>query len=85
MTCKSVLKDHNGNDRDHSLFFVSSLEVIGKPYNFEMYECFICVCCVRITFYMHCIVLTCMLLICDTEINKSINQSAPSAPVRHNN
>ena len=39
-----------------------------------MYECFTCTCCVHITFYMHCIVLTCMLLICDTEINQSINE-----------
>ena len=31
MTCKSVLKDHNENKRDHSLFFVLSLVVIGKP------------------------------------------------------
>ena len=40
MTCKSVFKDHNGNKRDHSLFFVSSLVVIGKPWNFAMYELF---------------------------------------------
>ena len=36
MTCKSALKDHNGNMRDHSFFFVSSLVFIGKPYNFTM-------------------------------------------------
>ena len=31
VTCKSVLKVHNGNERDHSLFSVSSLVVIAKP------------------------------------------------------
>ena len=36
MTCKSVLKDHNGNKRNHFLFFVSSLVVIGKPWNIAM-------------------------------------------------
>ena len=35
-TCKSLLKDHNGNKRNRFLFFVSSLVVIGKPWNIAM-------------------------------------------------
>ena len=74
MTCKSVHKDHNGNKRDHSLFFVSSLVVIGKPYehcNVLIFYIVLILCI--LTLCMHCCVLTRILLICDTEINQSIN------------
>ena len=33
---QSVLKDHNGNKRNHFVFFVLSLVFIGKPWYIQM-------------------------------------------------
>ena len=41
MTFKSSLQDHNGNKGNYFLFFVSSLVVIGKPWNVNVYDIFL--------------------------------------------
>ena len=67
---QSIQKDHNGNKRNHFLFFVLSLVLIGKPWYklCELFYMYVLVCIYDITLFYHV-----SLLICDTEINQSIN------------
>ena len=62
---QSILKDRNGNKRNHFLFFVLSLVLIGKPWYIQMGDVlnvYVIACIFDIALFYH------VMLICDTKI-----------------